>query len=33
MISIDFDGCLLELRVCSDEPKPCALLGDADVMG
>lgn len=33
IISTDFDGCLLELIICSDEPKPCALLGDVDVMG
>ena len=33
IISIGFDSCLLELITCSDEPKPCALLGAADVMG
>lgn len=33
IISIDFDVCLLELIICSVEPEPCALLGDADVMG
>lgn len=33
IISIDIDVCLLELLICSDEPEPCASLGDADVMG
>lgn len=32
IISVEFDGCLLEPIICSSEPKPYALLGDSDVM-